>query len=69
MSATTNSPQDKITLPKLIARKTEKRKITCLTAADLDCWLWHRPELGEVSQAGDGTVLAAFEAFIAPGID
>ncbi len=39
------------------------------TAADLDCWLWHRPELGEISQSGDGTVLGAFEAFIAPGID
>jgi len=34
MNATPNTPQDKITLPKLIARKTEKRKITCLTAAD-----------------------------------
>lgn len=34
MNATPITPQDKITLPKLIARKTEKRKITCLTAAD-----------------------------------
>jgi 3-methyl-2-oxobutanoate hydroxymethyltransferase len=34
MSATPNTPQDKITLPRLLARKTENRKITCLTAAD-----------------------------------
>jgi 3-methyl-2-oxobutanoate hydroxymethyltransferase len=34
MNATPNTPQDKITLPKLLARKSEKRKIICLTAAD-----------------------------------
>jgi 3-methyl-2-oxobutanoate hydroxymethyltransferase len=34
MNATTSSPQDKITLPKLVARKAEKGKIICLTAAD-----------------------------------
>jgi len=34
MSATSSPPQDKITLPRLLAKKNEKRKITCLTAAD-----------------------------------
>ena len=34
MSATSNIPQDKIPLPKLLARKIEKKKIICLTAAD-----------------------------------
>ncbi|HUB41714.1 MAG TPA: maleylpyruvate isomerase family mycothiol-dependent enzyme [Streptosporangiaceae bacterium] len=38
------------------------------TAADLDCWLWHRPPYGEVSRSGDDRVLSAFEAVIAPGI-
>jgi uncharacterized protein (TIGR03083 family) len=28
------------------------------TAADLDCWLWHRPVLGEISREGDESVLA-----------
>ena len=38
------------------------------TAADLDCWLWHRPPYGEISRSGDVGVLSAFEAVIAPGI-
>lgn len=39
------------------------------TAEDLDCWLWHRPPVGDVKPSGDDTVLGAFEAIIAPGID
>jgi uncharacterized protein (TIGR03083 family) len=39
------------------------------TAADVDCWLWHRPTLGEVVRSGDAQVLAAFDAAIAPGIN
>jgi uncharacterized protein (TIGR03083 family) len=39
------------------------------TAADLDCWLWHRPTVGEVERAGDEQVLAAFDAAIAPGVN
>jgi uncharacterized protein (TIGR03083 family) len=39
------------------------------SAADLDCWLWHRPTVGEVERTGDPDVLAAFEAAIAPGIN
>ena len=39
------------------------------TAADLDCWLWHRPPFGEVEQTGDAGVLATFNSTIAPGID
>ena len=39
------------------------------TAADLDCWLWHRPPVGEIEQTGDPDVLAAFATTIAPGIN
>jgi uncharacterized protein (TIGR03083 family) len=38
------------------------------TAADLDCWLWHRPPSGEIARSGDEGLLSAFEAAIAPGI-
>jgi uncharacterized protein (TIGR03083 family) len=39
------------------------------TAADLDCWLWHRPPTGAIDQSGDSDVLSEFTAAIAPGID
>jgi uncharacterized protein (TIGR03083 family) len=39
------------------------------TATDLNCWLWHRPTVGEVERTGDEQVLAAFDAAIAPGIN
>jgi uncharacterized protein (TIGR03083 family) len=38
------------------------------TAADLDCWLWHRPPLTPVDASGDRQVLGRFESAIAPGI-
>jgi uncharacterized protein (TIGR03083 family) len=38
-------------------------------AADLDCWLWHRPATGPVERSGDQDVLSRFESAIAPGID
>jgi len=38
------------------------------TAADLDCWLWHRPPVGEIERAGDPQVLQRFDRTIAPGI-
>ncbi len=38
-------------------------------AADLDCWLWHRPPLGEVERGGDPSVLSRFDETIAPGIN
>lgn len=38
-------------------------------AADLDCWLWHRPPAAPTVRTGDGDVLAEFEAAIAPGIE
>ena len=38
------------------------------TAADLDCWLWHRPPAGPVDRSGDQETLAGFDAVIAPGI-
>jgi uncharacterized protein (TIGR03083 family) len=39
------------------------------SAADLDCWLWHRPPLGDVGRSGDPDVLSDFDAAIAPGIN
>jgi len=38
-------------------------------AADLDCWLWHRPSLGQLQRGGAPGILAGFEAAIGPGID
>ena len=38
-------------------------------AADLDCWLWHRPTLGRVGLTGDRDVLTGFESAIAPGVN
>ncbi|WP_152364224.1 maleylpyruvate isomerase N-terminal domain-containing protein [Microlunatus speluncae] len=38
-------------------------------AADLDCWLWHRPPLGEVITDGDPATLAAFQVVIRDGLD
>ena len=39
------------------------------TAADLDCWLWHRPPAAAIDQSGDSEVLSEFAAAIASGID
>jgi uncharacterized protein (TIGR03083 family) len=39
------------------------------SAADLDCWLWRRPALGEIERTGDPDVLDAFDATISDGID
>jgi uncharacterized protein (TIGR03083 family) len=38
-------------------------------AADLDCWLWHRPPLEPLDFSGDEGVRAEFEATIAAGIN
>jgi uncharacterized protein (TIGR03083 family) len=37
------------------------------TAADLDCWLWHRPPFGAVGQSGDQDILDGLAEAIAPG--
>jgi hypothetical protein len=37
-------------------------------AADLDCWLWHRPPVARIERSGDAEVLSGFESAIAPGI-
>ena len=37
-------------------------------AADVDCWLWHRPPAGRVGLTGDREVLSRFESAIAPGV-
>jgi len=39
------------------------------TAADLDCWLWHRTPAGLVRRSGDQEMIRAFEAAIAPGVN
>src|SRR5215467_13113857 len=39
------------------------------TAADLDCWLWHRPGYAPVTTTGDAEVLTRFRSAIAPGIN
>ncbi len=39
------------------------------SAADLDCWLWHRPTQQPLERSGDETVLAELDASIAPGIN
>jgi uncharacterized protein (TIGR03083 family) len=38
-------------------------------AADLDCWLWHRPPTGPVERNGDPLVLERLDRTIAPGIN
>jgi uncharacterized protein (TIGR03083 family) len=39
------------------------------SAADLDCWLWHRAPMGPIDQQGDPESIDHFESAIAPGID
>lgn len=39
------------------------------TAADLDCWLWHRPAVGHVEHTGDPEVLQAFRSVVASPIN
>ncbi|MBA2446371.1 MAG: maleylpyruvate isomerase N-terminal domain-containing protein [Nocardioidaceae bacterium] len=38
-------------------------------AADLNCWLWHRPTVEPLNRSGDQAVLNAFESTIASGIN
>ena len=37
-------------------------------AADVNCWLWHRPPVVEVERGGDPQVLERLDQTIAPGI-
>jgi uncharacterized protein (TIGR03083 family) len=39
------------------------------TAADLDCWLWGRPAVGELTREGDEAVHARFQQVVSEGID
>lgn len=39
------------------------------SAADLDCWLWHRPSVQPVERSGDPDLLGEFESAIGPGIN
>jgi uncharacterized protein (TIGR03083 family) len=38
------------------------------SAADLNCWLWHRPPAALIEFSGNRQVLSGFESVIAPGI-
>ena len=38
------------------------------TAADLDCWLWRRPAVGEVTQSGSEQTLAKLADVMADGV-
>ena len=38
------------------------------SAADLDCWLWHRSPVQPVERTGDQHALDQFDAAIAPGV-
>lgn len=38
-------------------------------AADLDCWLWGRPAVGELTRDGDEDVHARFQQIVSEGID
>jgi uncharacterized protein (TIGR03083 family) len=38
-------------------------------AADLDCWLWHRPPAGPIDRSGDEQMIRDFELAIAPGVE
>jgi uncharacterized protein (TIGR03083 family) len=38
------------------------------SAADLDCWLWHRTPVTAVARTGDQLALTHFDTAIAPGI-
>ncbi|HEX9528361.1 MAG TPA: maleylpyruvate isomerase family mycothiol-dependent enzyme [Streptosporangiaceae bacterium] len=38
------------------------------TAADLDCWLWHRPPVAPIDRSGDQELLSRFDSVIAPGV-
>lgn len=39
------------------------------SAADLDCWLWHRPTTGQVQTSGDQQVLDRFLAIVSQAIN
>lgn len=38
-------------------------------AADLDCWLWGRPTIGQLDRSGDEQVLTRFQRLVSEGID
>ena len=41
----------------------------CGVAADLDCWLWNRPTVEEITREGDPAALAAVDAVLTDSID
>lgn len=59
--------------PDIAVHETDPGEDTAATvsgaAADLDCWLWQRPPLGAVAEAGDPEILGRFATVIGQGID
>jgi uncharacterized protein (TIGR03083 family) len=43
----------------------EEVALITATAADLDCWLWHRPTVDAVVESGDPEILSAFRSVLA----
>jgi hypothetical protein len=41
----------------------------CGVAADLDCWLWNRPPVDEITREGDAAALAAVDTVLTGSID
>lgn len=72
---TGTDPDDNTTYdePDIHAAETDPGSETAATvkgsAADLNCWLWHRSTVGSVDRSGDQEVLGAFDTAIAPGIN
>ncbi|MGI8519756.1 MAG: maleylpyruvate isomerase family mycothiol-dependent enzyme [Actinomycetota bacterium] len=59
--------------PDIHTADTDSREQTAAaiegSAADLDCWLWHRPSIEPIGRSGDQDVLDRFDSTIAPGIN
>jgi uncharacterized protein (TIGR03083 family) len=39
------------------------------TAADLDCWLWHRPGVGAIQRLGDADTIEAFTSIVSSPVN
>lgn len=64
-----NTPVDEVDIRVLDHDSGEAAARISGTAADLDCWLWHRPTLAEIERTGDAEVLAAFTSVVASPIN
>jgi len=59
--------------PDIVVADTDSDEETAVTvngtAADLDCWLWGRPTVGELETSGDDQVQARFQEIITQGME